>query len=297
MSGKNVKRIQELGFYLTTLAETLWPIPIKLTTINISIRDLLITLLIFTLLNMLGAWGYIIFLLACYKEPALLCFPYNVMHSLLFFTPRFWTYGVVEPKLNLLLQNFSKIQQEALGVIDSAVDFSSHPHQRRIALGQPWKVFSFFSYGTINYENCARCPVLSSLLLQIPTIKLAMLSCMDGPTHIRTHCGYFKNILRVHLTLYLEYPETTDHKRFIRVGDEEYHWTLGDLVVFDDTYPHEVKSSVPGKRIVLFLDVERPYINSVMKKVSSFFLTLLSSSPNLKAAAQFQEKNTVESNL
>jgi aspartyl/asparaginyl beta-hydroxylase (cupin superfamily) len=294
MSKENFKSIQEIGFYLTTLAESLWPIPMKLTTINISIRDLLITILILTVLNSFGLWGYIIFLLACYKEPALLCFPYNVMHSLLFFTPRFWNYEVVEPKLKVITDNFSKIQQEALGVIDSAINFSSHPHQRRIALGQPWKVFSFFSYGTINYENCARCPLLSSLLLQIPSIKLAMLSCMDGPTHIRTHCGYFKNILRVHITLYLEYPETKDHKRLIRVGDEEYHWKLGDLVVFDDTYPHEVKSTVPGKRIVLFLDVERPYTNFVMKKVSSFFLTLLTSSPNLKAAAQFQEKNAFE---
>jgi beta-hydroxylase len=116
---------------------------------------------------------------------------------------------------------------------------------------------------------------------------------MDGDTHIRKHCGYFKNILRAHITLYLEHPEG-EHKRFISVGDEEYHWKEGGLVVFDDTYPHEVRSKVPGKRIVLFLDVERPYASKTMRIVSRALLKILQHSPNIKAAAQFQEKNVLK---
>jgi len=292
---KNAKDVvQSIGFKIQTQAEILWPFPLKNCTINISIRDLLVTLLMTIALCLWKKTALAILIVLIWREPALLCFPYNVIHSSLFYTPRFWEYQAVEPKLSLLLKHTPEIQREAKLAMQFTVPFSSHPHQRRIASGQPWSVFSFFSYGTINYENCSKCPTLSSLLLQIPSIKLAMLSCMDGPTHIKKHCGYFKNILRAHITLYLEHPETESEKRFIRVGDEEYHWKEGDLVVFDDTYPHEVISSVPGKRLILFLDVERPYASKTLQLISGLLLKLLQKSPNIKAAAQFQEKNSLK---
>jgi beta-hydroxylase len=287
--------VQNIGFLIQNQAEIFWPFPFKNCTINISIRDLLVTFLMFFALCLGKKTALAILIFLIWREPALLCFPYNVLHSSVFFTPRFWDYKAVEPKLDLLLKN-PKIQNEAKHAMQFTVPFSSHPHQRRIASGQPWSVFSFFSYGTINYENCSKCPTLSSLLLQIPSIKLAMLSCMDGPTHIKKHCGYFKNILRAHITLYLEHPETESEKRFIRVGDEEYHWKEGELVVFDDTYPHEVISSVPGKRLILFLDVERPYSSKTLQLVSGLLLKLLQKSPNIKAAAQFQEINSLKTN-
>jgi beta-hydroxylase len=286
---------QGIGFKVQTQAENLWPFPLKHCTINVSIRDLLVTLLMCLAVGLWKKTALALLFCLMWREPALICFPYNVLHSMLFYTPRFWDYRAVEPKLQLLLQN-PAIQREAMSAMNFTVPFSSHPHQRRIASGQPWSVFSFFSYGTINYENCSKCPTLSSLLLQIPTIKLAMLSCMDGATHIRKHCGYFKNILRAHITLYLEHPETDDHQRFIRVGGEDYHWKEGDLVVFDDTYPHEVFSTVPGKRLILFLDIERPYASKTLSLISGLLLKLLQKSPNIKAAAQFQEKNVLNKN-
>jgi len=290
MLAKFQERVREVGFLVQTLAEDAWPFPLKQCTINLAIRDLLVTLI---MVYAVLAWkksALFLLLVLCIKEPALLSFPFNVMHSMVYYTPRFWNFKAVEPKLSLLINNFTSIRSEAMAVMHSTVPFSSHPHQRRIAAGQPWSVFSFFSYGSINIDNCKACPLLSSLLLQIPSIKLAMLSCMDGPIHIRKHCGYFKSILRAHITLYVENPESERHQRFIRVGGEEYHWREKELVVFDDTYPHEVLSTVPGKRLVLFLDVERPYASSIVKLVSKAMLSLLQKSPNVKAAAQFQEK-------
>jgi beta-hydroxylase len=64
--------------------------------------------------------------------------------------------------------------------------------------------------------------------------------------------------------------------------------------MFDDTYPHEVISSVPGKRLILFLDVERPYASKTLQLVSGILLKLLQKSPNIKAAAQFQETNSLK---
>jgi len=73
-------------------------------------------------------------------------------------------------------------------------------HQKRIG-SDSWKVFPFFSYGTINEENCKKAPFTSKLLLSIPSIRLAMYSVLDGPTIIPLHCGFLKSVLRVHLTL------------------------------------------------------------------------------------------------
>lgn len=278
--------------FLQEVAETSWPLPLQGSNANVSIRDLVYSVLIFLVFRNVY---WVVLLGALWTEPALACFPYNVMHSILFQTPRFWDYRAVDPNLARFTQHLPAMRDEALAVSDKAVPFSSHPHQRRIALGQPWNVLSFVSYGTINYANCAKCPTIASLVLQTPSIKLAMLSIMEKGTHIKRHCGYFKNVLRVHITLHVDQEDTTH--RYIDVGGERYYWTQGDMVVFDDTFPHEVHNEVPGRRIVLFMDVERPYSSITAAALSRTFLTFLQGSKTIAEAAKFQEKSTAQSGI
>jgi len=285
--GGQTNRAWKLLCYLQEISEANWPLPTQGSNVNISIRDVVYAALIFMLFSKLY---WVVFVCAFFAEPALACFPYNVMHSILFQTPRFWDYRAVDPNLARFAPHLSAMRNEALAVCKEAVPFSSHPHQRRIALGQPWNVLSFVSYGTINYKNCAKCPTIASLVLQTPSIKLAMLSIMEKGTHIKRHCGYFKNVLRVHITLHVDHKDTG--KRYIDVGGERYHWTEGDMVVFDDTFPHEVHNETPGRRIVLFMDVERPYSSSIAASISRIFLTFLQGSKTIAEAAKFQEKNT-----
>ena len=42
------------------------------------------------------------------------------------------------------------------------------------------------------------------------------------------------------------------------VGDAMVHWREGELVLFDDTYRHEVWNETEGVRVVLLIDVHRP---------------------------------------
>ena len=282
-----------MAYKIQNALEQIWPLPLQNSTLNVSVRDIAYSFFIGLLLKLLLKVHWILALGVILYEPALLCFPFNIVHGLFVHTPRFWKYMAVEPKLHLLLDNFSSLKAEALAVSERAIPFSDQPHQRRIAAGQPWNTLGFFSYGAINYTNCALCPTLSSLVLQIPSIKLAMLSIMEGGARIKRHCGYFKNILRVHLTLHVDHPETLDKQRFITVGGEQYHWKEGDLVVFDDTFPHEVINEVPGKRIVLFLDIERPYDQQWMSLLSSQMLKFFQWSKTLATAAQIQEQKTL----
>ena len=45
---------------------------------------------------------------------------------------------------------------------------------------------------------------------------------------------------------------------WLRVDDQICHWHEGKCLVFDDTFEHEVKNDTPQRRVVLFLDFDRP---------------------------------------
>ena len=275
-------------------AESKWPLPGH-SNFNLALRDLLITILVVvvaTWLHKRQALWLALPVLAV--EPAILAFPCNVLQSLVLRTPRFWDPLSVEPKLQLLLDRFPDLQRETRGIADTATDMpffaDVSKHQTRIAANQPWRVFPFFSYGTINHDNCARAPVLSSICLQIPSVRLAMLSMMEDGTEIPSHCGFFKSVLRVHLTLLTDEPDPHG-KRFIEVGGERHSWKEGELVAFDDTFPHRVSNGVKGRRVVLFLDVERPFQTRVAALLGRAVLALMKSSPSVKAHAALQERS------
>lgn len=265
-----------------------WPFPTAKSTLNISGRDVLISLAI-VIVWIVSSWGKYAVLAACMYEPALLVFPTNVLQGLFLRTPRYWDALSLEPKLQVLLDNFQSIRKETLEV-KNQVDFASVSiHQRRIAYGQPWKVFPLFVPGTINEDNCKQMPITSSLLLQIPSVQLAMLSTMEGGAKIPSHCGFLKGVLRVHLCIHTD-EEDTEMQRYIEVGGEKYSWKQGEFVAFDDTYPHTVVNNVKGRRIVLFLDIVRPTGYDIWDKMQLSLLKFFSSSSTIRAHAALQEK-------
>lgn len=295
-SQKKIEIFEKQMDFLLQLQRSLeasWPLPHKDSTFNLSVRDLVITLLILLAvcvlwqLRALPLLGPIVWM-----EPAVLAFPFNVAQSLLLRTPRFWDPLSLEPKLTLLTERFAELKAETLQVLNSAklplfADVSVQ--QRGIASKQPWRVFPFFAYGHVNMENCRKAPVLSGLCMQIPSVRLAMLSSMDEGAEIPMHCGYFKSILRVHLPLVIDVEDTQGH-RFIEVGGERHSWREGQLVAFDDTFPHRVSNRVPGRRVVLFLDVERPFQTRVSQLLSKALLALMRASPSVREHAALQEK-------
>jgi beta-hydroxylase len=286
--------IHDQLYKLQNAFERQWPFPAPQSTFNLGGRDVLITALIVAAFLVVSRQStrlaLLVLAVACYLEPAILVFPFNVLHGIVVRTPRYFPPLVIEPKLQHLLTHFETIRSEALALHPTQMPLfeSVNENQRNIAHNQPWRVFPLFAYGTVNEENCARMPILSGLVRQIPSIRLAMLSVMEGGAMIPLHCGFFKSVLRVHLCLYVD---REDGERYIEVGGEKYSWKQGELVCFDDTYPHRVFNAVPGRRIVLFLDVDRP-VKGIAKAMSSFFLKLMRSSPNVQKHAALQETVT-----
>jgi aspartate beta-hydroxylase len=95
------------------------------------------------------------------------------------------------------------------------------------------------------HRNRKRCPVTFSLLSSIPAasdiatrgIGESTFSALHAGAHLLPHCGSTNARLTAHLPL--EVPEGACS---IRVGEEVREYREGELIVFDDSFEHEVSS-------------------------------------------------------
>jgi beta-hydroxylase len=129
------------------------------------------------------------------------------------------------------------------------------PDQERISKGDNWKVFTFHAYGTKIEDNRALCPETSKLIDRVPGLQNAWFSILAPGYHIPPHHGPTRAVIRLHLGLIV--PEDRE-SCWIRVDDQICTWEEGKVIVFDDTYEHEVRNDTPDRRVVLFIDFDRP---------------------------------------
>src|SRR3546814_5287927 len=69
------------------------------------------------------------------------------------------------------------------------------------------------------------------------------------------HRGITKGLVRGHLGLKVPGDRANCT---IRVGETSNMWAEGELLVFDDTYDHEVWNDTDEERVVLLFDIVRP---------------------------------------
>lgn len=89
-----------------------------------------------------------------------------------------------------------------------------------------------------------------------PDMKSAFFSVLSPRKHIPAHRGLFKGIIRSHLGIIIPGQAGDCH---MRIGDQEICWKDGKVVVFDDTYEHEVWNDTDQTRVVLLIDAVRPF--------------------------------------
>ena len=77
-------------------------------------------------------------------------------------------------------------------------------------------------------------------------------SAIQPGTHIRTHTGPSNERLRLHLTL------VHDGGARIRVGRDWHTWEEGKVIMFDDSWEHEVIHTGHNIRVVLIMDIWHP---------------------------------------
>lgn len=117
-----------------------------------------------------------------------------------------------------------------------------------------WNTYNLFFYGRKFEENCARCPRTTALLESLPRFERdhIMFSALNPHSRIPPHTGPMNGIIRAHLAL------VAPPGCYIRVGPDEQTWVEGELLVFDDSFEHEVWNHGDHTRIVLFLNFWHP---------------------------------------
>jgi aspartyl/asparaginyl beta-hydroxylase (cupin superfamily) len=150
------------------------------------------------------------------------------------------------------------IKDELMNVLNQdGKGFASYmtEHQTRV---QGWNTFNLFFFGKKNEENCARCPRTTEILESLPRFERdhIMFSALNPHKRITPHTGPINGIIRAHLGMVV--PKGA----YIRVGKDERTWEEGKLLVFDDSFEHEVWNHSDFVRIVLFINFWHPCFQS-----------------------------------
>ena len=127
--------------------------------------------------------------------------------------------------------------------------------QKNISKGNTWRTLFLYGFGERVDAICEHLPETSRLLSNIPNLQNAFFSILEPGSHIPAHRGLTKGMLTCHLALKVPSPEDSCR---LRVDSEVVCWSEGKVLVFDDTYEHEVWNDSDETRAVLLFHVDRP---------------------------------------
>lgn len=187
-----------------------------------------------------------------------------------------WT-SLLEENSNAIREELTKIlvYSEALPNLQ---DIQNEQHS--ITTDNKWKTFFFYGFGEKAADNCAKCPVTTSVLEQIPGLLTAFFSILHPKKHIPAHKGLFKGIIRSHLGLIIP---GKNHECRMQLDKQTLYWQEGKAFVFDDTYMHEVWNDSNEIRVVLLIDIIRPF-KKPFAKINEGIINLIVGSSHVKEA-------------
>ncbi|XP_012278520.1 aspartyl/asparaginyl beta-hydroxylase-like [Orussus abietinus] len=160
--------------------------------------------------------------------------------------------------------NWRVIKEEALNALFKSEQSFQNERENLLHKGE-WKEFEIFSRGNKIQRNCDRVPRTCDLISSFaPTSECqrgqVKFSVMTPGTHIWPHCGPSNCRLRSHLGLYgLD-------GAYIRVANETRQWQEGKVLIFDDSFEHEVWHNGSLPRLVLIVDMWHPEVRAHERK-------------------------------
>ena len=185
----------------------------------------------------------------------------------------FWK--LKETKIGNLLKRIRKkwkvIRKEGLEALKSNKYINESESQIRDT-GE-WKQFPVYNVGKRIDQNCLYAPVTCNFIQEIPQISenrqgIVKFSLMTSGTHVHTHSGPSNCRLRAHLGL--DVPKGNENMSAVpafssrlRVLNEYRSWNDGELLVFDDSFDHEVWHFDPQNRsrLILIIDMWHPSLS------------------------------------
>lgn len=179
------------------------------------------------------------------------------------------------PEIEALETRSSEIRRELLALLpgDAGRERVFHTNALEVEnlrgqdLPPSWNGYYFFRHGERRADNCAACPVTAAALDALPLARVrghgpeVLYSVFSPGTHLLPHCGVTNTRVVGHLPLMI--PEDCA----LRVGGEDHHWREGEVVVFDDTYPHEAWNRSSRTRVVMIFDLWNPFLSQPERAV------------------------------
>ncbi|XP_066259033.1 aspartyl/asparaginyl beta-hydroxylase isoform X2 [Euwallacea similis] len=168
-----------------------------------------------------------------------------------------------EKLFSALTDNWKEIRREGLSALSDRGYFEDEAENLKDT--GTWKQLELFARGQKHSKNCARTPITCGIIQRFPYARgcrrgQTKFSVMHPGTHVWPHCGPTNCRLRVHLGLKVP-PDT-----FIRVAEEMRSWKEGDIIIFDDSFEHEVWHNGSDFRLVLIIDVWHPKLTVAEKR-------------------------------
>lgn len=189
---------------------------------------------------------------------------------------KFYDHNTLYPELNNIKIYKNEIMNELININDNWVNWPetglySQFQEKNITYNKnknTWTIVPLYAFGTWCNEECDKLPSIHKFLKTLPNLKTAILSKMKPKTKLRPHEGWgfhSNNVLRCHFGLILpsnedeSYIAIKDNYKVPDENDMKQTHKLHDWIVFDDSKIHYAVNNSDMERIVLILDLDRPY--------------------------------------
>nr|XP_023401476.1 aspartyl/asparaginyl beta-hydroxylase isoform X2 [Loxodonta africana] len=156
-----------------------------------------------------------------------------------------------------LERNWKLIRDEGLAVMDTARGLFL-PEDENLREKGDWSQFTLWQQGRKNENACKGAPKTCALLEKFPETTgcrrgQIKYSVMHPGTHVWPHTGPTNCRLRMHLGLVIPKEGCK-----IRCAGETKTWEEGKVLIFDDSFEHEVWQDASSFRLIFIVDVWHP---------------------------------------
>ncbi|XP_045066305.1 aspartyl/asparaginyl beta-hydroxylase-like isoform X3 [Coregonus clupeaformis] len=167
-----------------------------------------------------------------------------------------------------LERNWRTIRDEALSVMDKTTGLFV-PEEENLREKGEWGQFTLWQQGKKAGESCRSVPKTCGLLERYPEATgckrgQIKFSVMQSGTHVWPHTGPTNCRLRMHLGLVV--PKTGCK---IRCTNDTRAWEEGKVLIFDDSFEHEVWQDADSYRLIFIVDVWHPELTQYQRQTLS----------------------------
>lgn len=164
-----------------------------------------------------------------------------------------------------LERNWKLIRDEGLAVMDKAKGLFL-PEDENLREKGDWSQFTLWQQGRKNENSCKGAPKTCSLLEKFPETTgcrrgQIKYSVMHPGTHVWPHTGPTNCRLRMHLGLVIPKEGCK-----IRCANETKAWEEGKVLIFDDSFEHEVWQDATSFRLIFIVDVWHPELTAQQRR-------------------------------